>query len=171
MPSPQKFSDEELLSFRKQGLNANQIAKQVGVHPNSVRERLRKLGARTAAQAVDVNRAKKIVDRGLAVMEQLFTINERAHKLLKKLEGDPKVKATAIVRVIDSILAQLRFQVEAWKMMWDVNEHKNFQAVVLNAIGAADPATRDKIVDRLNRELSVRSLLNHSPDVDAPMTT
>ncbi|MBI3090688.1 MAG: hypothetical protein HYY96_08465 [Candidatus Tectomicrobia bacterium] len=177
MPAKLKFTDEELLNLRRQGLNPNQIAKKLGVQPASVRERLRKIGARTAASGLDVARSRKLVDGGLAVMEQLGTINEEAHRLMEELRSDPKLKdnprakASSFVKVLNSILDQIKFQVEAWKIMWDVNEHKNFQTVVLQAIGEADPATRDKIVERLNRDLSVRALLNQSPDLDAPTAT
>lgn len=78
-----KINEKKLLKLvLEDGLSTSQVAKHFGVSRQAVHKRLQKMRDKTTAAIVSP-RAVEAVDRQLKVMDQLVTINNEAHRLLK----------------------------------------------------------------------------------------
>jgi hypothetical protein len=82
----------------------------------------------------------KVGDEEMEVQEFKFT--------------DPRQLA---LRAMGEIREQLRLQVEIFKTLYDVEAVREFQQVVLQAIGEVDPNVREKIIVNLNKRRAIRS--------------
>jgi hypothetical protein len=100
-------------------------------------------GDEVALQILESQVAKKKVkvgDEEMEVQEFKFT--------------DPRQLA---LRAMGEIREQLRLQVEIFKTLYDVEAVREFQQVVLQAIGEVDPNVREKIIANLNKRRAIRS--------------
>lgn len=100
-------------------------------------------GDDVALQILESQVAKKKVkvgDEEMEVQEFKFT--------------DPRQLA---LRAMGEIREQLRLQVEMFKTLYDVEAVREFQQVVLQAIGEVDPNVREKIIVNLNKRRAIRS--------------
>lgn len=100
-------------------------------------------GDEVALQILESQVAKKKVkvgDEEMEVQEFKFT--------------DPRQLA---LRAMGEIREQLRLQVEIFKTLYDVEAVREFQQVVLQAIGEVDPNVREKIIVNLNKRRAIRS--------------
>jgi hypothetical protein len=87
----------------------------------------------------------KVGDEEMEVQEFKFT--------------DPRQLA---LRAMGEIREQLRLQVEIFKTLYDVEAVREFQQVVLQAIGEVDPNVREKIIANLNKKRAIRSSVQFS---------
>lgn len=150
----------------EQGLTGVQMAQALGVQPPAVCKALKKLGL-ARAQDVTLESAKKINKRKLNAMGQLERINsaiekqlEEIQKELKTAEGpgkadlrDAQIKHTAEIR------KQLALLLDISRTLYDVEQVKNFQEIVLEELNNVEPELRNRVLKRLRERRSTGSLL------------
>ena len=136
-----------------EGYSQVEIAKVFGVSRQAVSKRIRELRGKTSKAVVADKKVQKVLDNRIDAVAQLKQINSEALKLLDELEHDPNMK----IKIMAEIRNQLRLQLDILATLYDMNAVRVFQDEVLKAIGEADEATKNEIIQRLNKRHSIRS--------------
>jgi DNA-binding Lrp family transcriptional regulator len=165
MPS-RKINDNDLLRLVRSGNSRSEIAQKLGVGPPAITKRLKALGV-AIAKDITLRSAPKLVDKGLDAMAQLKRINALIHNELDYIQGsietasnqerrelqDQKLKHVAEVR------KQLSLVLDIAQVLYNVDEVKAFQEIVIEEIGNAAPEVRNTILQRLHERRAIRSTL------------
>jgi len=150
-----KINEKKLLKLvLEDGLSTSQVAKHFGVSRQAVHKRLQKMRDKTTAAIVSP-RAVEAVDRQLKVMDQLVTINNEAHRLLKKLDDNNTLK----VKILGEIRAQLNFQMQCFEILFNARAAQDFQESILETLEEIDPYVRQQVIQKLNEKSALRESL------------
>ncbi|MFH1885420.1 MAG: winged helix-turn-helix transcriptional regulator [Pseudomonadota bacterium] len=145
-----------LRELSDQGLSQKDIARRLGVSEGGVSKALRRINT-AAAKDVALRTAGRINDRKLNVMDQLGELVAKLRAELdnieQELESRPGKERMAWQDQQIKYAAELRKQIsvvmDVMKTMYDINEVRTFQEVVIEEIGHADEETKQRIVNRL----------------------
>lgn len=177
---------EELLSQGRTPAEAARIlgVNRSSVHKKVKRLKLNTVKVVTLEKAAEVVERKldtigqlqKINDYANELLDLLMRWNRGDEVALQILEsqvakkkvkvGDEEMEAKEFkftdprqlaLRAMAEIREQLRLQVEIFKTLYDIEAVREFQQVVLQAIGEVDPNVREKIIANLNKRRAIRS--------------
>jgi predicted transcriptional regulator len=184
-----KFTDIELKRLVRQGLSGLAIAKRLGVSKGAVSQRLKAMNAaitkdvalRNAGEVVEkeinaIAQLQTINAHANEILDLLMRWNRGDEEALQILESqvryvrvngqeepvkdfkfkDPRELA---LKAMQEIRGQLKLQLEIFQALYDMQAVAEFQREVLEAIGNADPETRDRIVRNLQQRRAIRSTL------------
>ncbi len=170
----QKIDDRLLIQGHRNGLNATQIAQNLGVSPQAVRKRLKVLNL-SIAKDVATYSAAEIVTKDLNLAEQCRRLMEGTFENLELLEavakGDrPEKDAEKLLSNRTSVLEglhkcrqegrhQINLMYSILKDLHDMREVKMVQDAILTEIKKTDPETGRRIADRLAKLGATISLL------------
>jgi hypothetical protein len=118
----------------------------------------------------------KINDNANDLLDFLMRWNREDEEALQILEGQVhKVKVRGsegeitrykfkdprdlALKAMAKIRGQLKLQLEIYQTLYDMNAVAEFQKEVLDAIGEADPETRERIIRALKSRRAIRSTL------------
>jgi predicted transcriptional regulator len=147
------------------GLTGAAIAKSLGVGAPAVSKALRKIGV-ARNQDIVLESAQKINVRKLNAMAQLERINSAIQKQLDEIQKelksatgpgkadlrDAQIKATAEIR------KQLSLLLDISRTLYDVEQVKAFQEIVLEELQNVEPEIRNRVLKRLRERRSTGSL-------------
>lgn len=184
-----KFTDIELKRLVKQGLSCSEIAKRLGVTKGAVSMRLKAMkeaitkdvALRNAGEIVQreinaMDQLQKINAHANEILDLLMAWQRGEPEALQILESqvryvkvngkeepvkefkfkDPRELA---LRAMQEIRGQLKLQLELFQALCDLQAVLAFQEEVLEAIGAASPEVRDRIIKNLQERRAIRSTL------------
>jgi hypothetical protein len=176
---PRKIADVQLEQLVREGNGVSQIGRILKVAKGTVSRRLKQLKI-GINKNVTLHHAGEVVKREINAAAQLQKINDHANELLDLLmvcvNGDEAAKEAAAVKLgamgpgnkdpkemalkcMQEIRSQLRFQLEIFQTLYDMQAVADFQREVLQAIGDADLETRDQIIRNLRERKAIRSTL------------
>ena len=149
------------------GKSQREIAIFFGVTPGAVCQVKKELNI-NVIKSVALENAHRVVEKNLDAVEQLQKINDHANSLLDRAmmvvrgesAADPQVNEPSqdiALKAMKEIRGQLALQLDIFKTLYDMNAVAEFQKEVLDAIGEADPETRNKIIYGLQSRRAVRS--------------
>jgi len=151
MPKP-KINDRQLLRLLdKEGKTQAEAAREIGVSPQAVNQRLQELRGKTT-RVIASKKAEVVIEERLDSIAQLNNINDKANDLLDELEKNPALK----IRCMAEIRGQLELQLKIFQTLYSIQEAKAFQETVLEVIGEVDPNVRKTIIERLNQKRTIR---------------
>lgn len=129
----------------------------VGI-PKSTAARYLKETPKSAAPVVAQQRA--VVERsGASLWDARGALNENYTRLLRladdlegRVDGANPMPAMSYLSTLKEIREHVKTGMAVAKLLIDINEVRAFQDSVLEAIGEADPATRERIVRKLEQK-------------------
>lgn len=160
---------ERILDLYRQGKSRSEIASAVGINIGRVNRFISNLGQ---AAAPIITTKTEIVERaGAGLWDTKAALDdnyERALNLLTKLETGVQevngqfVTSTPIatqVAAIKEVREHIKTSLTLLKLMVDVDEVRKFQQAVLDAIGEADDATKQRILAKLQERRAMEFAL------------
>jgi hypothetical protein len=132
----------------REGNGVSEIARKLGVTKGAVSKKLKSLKV-AVAKDVALRSAPKIVDNGLDAMAELETATAQNRRGLQ----DQKLNHVAEIR------KQLTLLLDIAQVLYNLDEVKAFQELVVEEIGNATPEIRHRILQRLNEKRLIRSSL------------
>jgi hypothetical protein len=179
MPA-RKISDVQLEQLVREGNGVSQIARILKVGKGTVSRRLKQLSI-GINKNVTLHHAGELVKREINAAVQLQKINDHANEMLDLLmvciNGDERAKSEATAKLgpmgpgikdpkelalkcMQEIRSQLKLQLDIFQTLYDMQAVADFQREVLEAIGNADLATRDRIIGNLKERSAIRTTLD-----------
>lgn len=185
-----KILMDDLKGLLLEGYGVSEIAQKLGVTKGAVSKRIKKIGAainrdivlRHAGDVVErkldtLKQLQKINDNANELLDLLMRWgrgDEGALQILESQVRRVKVKGTdeeiteyrfkdpreLSLKAMAEIRGQLKLQFEIFQGLYDMRAVAEFQAEVLEAIGAVAPETRNRIVSALQGRRAIRSTLD-----------
>lgn len=156
----------QLEQLVREGNEVSEIARKLGVTKGAVSKKLKSLKV-AVTKDVALRSAPRIVDNGLDAMAQLRRINSSIHKELNQIEED--LEATTVedrtglqdqkLKHVAEIRKQITLLLEIARVLYNLDEVKAFQEIVVEEIGNASPEIRKEILQRLAERRFIRSSL------------
>ena len=155
---PRKTDHNRLQELLDQGLNQVEIAKELGVAKSSVCKAIKRHRLTIAKVATTTEAVPAIIERKIEILKQIKSINDTTFRELdwikKTIKGtmddrdriklqDQMIKLSAEVR------KQMGTVLDVAKTLYNAEEAQAFMRIVLQAIDDADPATKEKIITKL----------------------
>ena len=161
-----KISLIELEQLVRQGNGVSEIARKLKVTKGAISKRLKSLNV-AVAKDVCLRAAPEILKRKLDAMGQLTKINNLIHKELDQIEEDLETASREDrkglqdqkLKHVGEIRKQLMLLLDITAALYDIDQVRAFQAEVLQAIAAASPEIRDRIIANLQERRAIRSTL------------
>jgi Mg2+ and Co2+ transporter CorA len=161
-----KISLIQLEQLVREGNGVSEIARKLKVSKGAVSKRLKALNV-GIAKDVALRSAPEIVNNKLDAMDQLTRINTLIHKELNQIEEsletasaeDRKTLQDQKLKHVGEIRKQLMLLLDITSSLYDMQAVAAFQQEVLQAIAAASPQIRDRIIISLQERRAIRSTL------------
>jgi predicted transcriptional regulator len=172
MANKLKVDYEKLRELAHSGMRGVDIAAELGVSPGTVSRAMQKLGIAVAGE-IALSKARDIVERDLEVKDGLREIYQAVFKeidviqvALTEAEGEARAALQdRLIKHTAEIRKQLSLAVDVSRMLFNIEEVKAFQEIVLEEIAAVEPEVRTKIVRRLVDRRALISSLEIDPGV------
>lgn len=82
MPAPKLFTDEQLSQMVQEGMEPAAIAKRLGVHPNSVYKRLKRMRVAVSREAALFGPSRQLLERQLETADYIVGMCKQASQIL-----------------------------------------------------------------------------------------
>jgi DNA-binding MurR/RpiR family transcriptional regulator len=172
MANKRKIDYAKLRELAQSGKKIREMAIELGVSHSTVSRSLQKLGIAVAGE-ITLARARDIVARDLEVKDGLREIYQAVFKEIDVIQAaltDAEGEARAalqdrLLKHTAEIRKQLSLAVDVSRMLFNIEEVKAFQEIVLEEIAAVEPEVRTKIVRRLVDRRALISSLEIDPGV------
>jgi len=146
-----KIDRVKLNQLLRAGKPQKEIAKFFGVTEGAVSKAKRELKL-SVIRSVVVERAHEVIDENLNTVQQLQRINREANRIIDELsKSSDRADRELILKACREVQSQLRLQLEIFQTMYDVRLVADFQREVLEVINNADPESKNRIVEALNK--------------------
>jgi DNA-binding transcriptional regulator GbsR (MarR family) len=165
-----KIDYAKLRQMAKEGKKIKEMAVALGVAHSTVSRSLQKIGVAVAGE-IALSKAREIVERDLQVKDGLLEIYRAVFReidviqaALKDAEGETRaVLQDRLLKHVGEIRKQLALAAEVSRTLFNIEEVKAFQEIVLEEIGAVDTDVKNRIVKRLVDRRAVISSLEIDP--------
>jgi hypothetical protein len=170
-----------LASLLREGKSNKQCAKFFKCTEPAISQARKRLKIATTKN-VTLESAHEVVHQNIDIVAQMQKINDCSHQILDGLvrlqNGDPEAlenhqKLAGIFdtkdprelafKAVAEIRAQCKLQLDILKDLYNADSVKEFQHAVLDAIGEADIATRDRIIQNMQQRQAIRSVVALDP--------
>jgi len=171
--------------INKEGKSQAEAARILSVSPAAICQRLKELNIKTTRAIVAKEASKVVesgLDSLSQLRKINQNCHELLDSLMAWIRGEPKAlqaleHQAKMVRIGESeynvqeikltdprklalmcmseIRKDLDFELKLFSTIYSIEESQKFQEIVLEEIGHADPATREKIIERLNSRSNV----------------
>jgi len=146
-----KIDRVKLNQLLRAGKPQKEIAKFFGVTEGAVSKAKRELKL-SVIRSVVVERAHEVIDENLNTVQQLQRINREANRIIDELsKSSDRADRELILKACREVQSQLRLQLEIFQTMYDIRLVADFQREVLEVINNADPESKNRIVEALNK--------------------
>ena len=148
MPQNRMFTDDDLRAQIRQGLDAAEIARQLGASRRTVDRRIAKLERGVVVTLPDVvaSAAASVLD-ARTVLQANY---EGCLELLAKGEVDP-------IRVRRLMLRHTEVSLKVMAQYYQFSEIQAFQEEVLNILETMEPGARRRVIEQFQQRRSVRA--------------
>lgn len=159
-----KISFIKLDQLVRSGKSVSEIAGKLNVTKGAVSKALKRLNV-AITKDVAMRAAPKIVDHQIDAMGQLKKINDIINGELDSVnqniqtatgENRKDLQRQQLEHVAE-VRKQVSLLLDISRTLFDAEEVKAFQNIILEEIGRAAPEVQDRIVTRLNARRAVRS--------------
>jgi hypothetical protein len=163
-----KISLIQLEQLVREGNGVSEIARKLKVTKGAISKRLKALNVAVAKDAC-LRAAPEILNRKLDAMGQLTRINTLIHKELDQIEEDLAAASATEdrrklqdqkLKHVGEIRKQLMLLLDITATLYDMQAVAAFQQEVLQAIAAASPQIRDRIILNLQERRAIGSTLS-----------
>lgn len=164
MARTKKIDVEKLKQYIDEGKRDIEIAEIFGVSSSAITQCKQKLNLEIVRTTV-IQAAPLVVERNLNTIDQLNNINEHANTILTKAMSEidnPETNGKSreiSLKAMAEIRNQLKLQLEIYQTLYDLQAVEEFQKEILTAIGEVEPDVRDRIIQRLKENRSIRAAL------------
>jgi hypothetical protein len=161
--APTKVRDDALRQFMDAGHTQAQAARHFGVSEAAVHQRLKRLG-RLTAHVIALEQAGEVVEEQRTASARLERIQRvidgelaAAVEQARRPGADRAALRDAIIRLAAEVRQQLHLQLGISRTLIDLQEMRDFQRTVVEAIREEAPTTAQRIVDRLKQRRALRA--------------
>ena len=159
-----KISIIQLEQLVREGNGVSQIAKKLNVTKSAVSKALKKLNV-AVSKDVALRSAPEVVEKKLDAMAQLININELINNELNYIEENIKTASTKErkelqdqkLKHVAEVRKQLGLLLNIAQTFYSVEEIKQFQEIVIKAIGSVSPELRKEIMHALYQQRAIKS--------------